>query len=103
MLTDSYFIACLWFIYCVYYFTKSVECASDISVSVNILSNGAKEREHSIRKRSFNIDFERNCFRKDGKSFNYIAGSMNYYRVPRIYWQDRMKKFLHAGLNAVDT
>ena len=30
--------------------------------------------------RSFVVDPKANCFRKDGKCFQYIAASMHYYR-----------------------
>ena len=54
-------------------------------------------------RRSFQIDYENNCFLKDGKPFRYISGSMHYFRVPRYYWEDRLMKMRAAGLNAVET
>lgn len=56
-----------------------------------------------ITKRSFLIDYENNVFLKDGKPFQYISGSLHYFRVPRIYWRDRLRKFRAAGLNVVCT
>lgn len=56
----------------------------------------------SITKRSFGIDYERNCFLKDGNEFRYISGTMHYFRVPSFYWDDRFKKMKAAGLNAVE-
>ncbi|MEE6523503.1 hypothetical protein FKM82_022433 [Ascaphus truei] len=53
--------------------------------------------------RSFEIDYEHNCFRKDGKSFRYISGSIHYSRVPRFYWKDRLLKMKMAGLDAIYT
>ncbi|XP_043920850.1 beta-galactosidase [Protopterus annectens] len=52
-------------------------------------------------KRTFQIDYENNCFKKDGEPFRYISGSIHYSRVPRYYWKDRLLKMYMAGLNAV--
>lgn len=57
----------------------------------------------SIKQRSFVIDYASNSFLKDGQPFKYIAGSLHYFRVPRVYWQDRLRKFRAAGLDAVTT
>ena len=51
--------------------------------------------------RSFIIDYERDCFLKDGQEFRYISGGFHYFRVPKFYWKDRLLKMKSAGLNAV--
>ncbi|CAI9584524.1 unnamed protein product [Staurois parvus] len=43
----------------------------------------------------------RDCFLKDGKCFRYISGSIHYFRVPPVYWKDRLLKMYMTGLNAV--
>ncbi|XP_068094413.1 beta-galactosidase [Hyperolius riggenbachi] len=53
--------------------------------------------------RTFEIDYNYNCFRKDGKAFRYISGSIHYSRVPRCYWKDRLLKMKMAGLDALYT
>uniref|UniRef100_A0A8C5WCZ4 Beta-galactosidase n=1 Tax=Leptobrachium leishanense TaxID=445787 RepID=A0A8C5WCZ4_9ANUR len=53
--------------------------------------------------RTFEIDYEQNCFRKDGQPFRYISGSIHYSRVPRCYWKDRLVKMKMAGLDAIYT
>ncbi|XP_030643712.1 beta-galactosidase [Chanos chanos] len=53
--------------------------------------------------RSFTIDYEHDCFRKDGEAFRYISGSIHYSRIPRVYWKDRLLKMYMAGLNAIQT
>ena len=53
--------------------------------------------------RSFVIDYENDCFLKDGQPFRYISGSLHYFRVPRFYWKDRLMKMKAGGLNAVQT
>lgn len=53
--------------------------------------------------RSFTIDYERDCFLKDGEEFRYISGGFHYFRVPKFYWKDRLLKIKSAGLNAVQS
>ncbi|GFS44564.1 beta-galactosidase [Nephila pilipes] len=53
--------------------------------------------------RSFTVDYENNCFRKDGKPFRYVSGSIHYFRVPSLFWHDRIYKMKMAGLNAIQT
>lgn len=53
------------------------------------------------KSRSFTIDYERDCFLKDGKEFRYISGGFHYFRVPRYYWKDRLLKIKASGVNAV--
>ncbi|XP_070776050.1 beta-galactosidase [Enoplosus armatus] len=52
---------------------------------------------------SFSVDYKNDCFLKDGEEFRYIAGSIHYSRIPRVYWKDRLLKMYMAGLNAVQT
>ncbi|XP_077381689.1 beta-galactosidase isoform X1 [Festucalex cinctus] len=52
---------------------------------------------------SFSVDYQNDCFRKDGEKFRYISGSIHYSRIPRAYWKDRLLKMYMAGLNAIQT
>ncbi|TSR51429.1 Beta-galactosidase [Bagarius yarrelli] len=45
-----------------------------------------------LAERSFSIDYNNDCFRKDGRDFRYVSGSIHYSRVPRFYWRDRLMK-----------
>ena len=56
-----------------------------------------------IHSKSFTIDYENDCFLKDGEPFRYISGSFHYVRVPRFYWKDRLMKMKAGGLNTVQT
>ena len=58
---------------------------------------------HCSESRSFVIDYDNDCFLKDGEPFRYISGSFHYFRVPRFYWKDRLMKMKAGGLNAVQT
>ncbi|XP_054887971.1 beta-galactosidase-1-like protein [Poeciliopsis prolifica] len=51
--------------------------------------------------RSFSIDYKNHCFLKDGKTFQYISGSIHYSRIPQYYWKDRLVKMYMTGLNAI--
>ncbi|XP_049673186.1 beta-galactosidase [Accipiter gentilis] len=57
----------------------------------------------AIPQRSFGIDYNCDCFVKDGRPFRYISGSIHYSRVPRYYWKDRLLKMKMAGLDAIQT
>lgn len=57
----------------------------------------------SITARSFSVDYKSNTFLKDGQPYRYISGSMHYFRVPQIYWRDRIRKMKACGLDAVET
>ncbi|VDD84105.1 unnamed protein product [Mesocestoides corti] len=50
---------------------------------------------------TFSIDNVTGVFLKDGKPFRYISGSLHYFRIPRIYWEDRLMKAKAAGLDAI--
>uniref|UniRef100_A0A3B4AE06 Uncharacterized protein n=1 Tax=Periophthalmus magnuspinnatus TaxID=409849 RepID=A0A3B4AE06_9GOBI len=54
-----------------------------------------------VSERSFSIDYNKNCFLKDGQTFQYISGSIHYSRIPRAYWKDRLLKMYMTGLNAI--
>ncbi|NXY06287.1 BGAL galactosidase, partial [Pteruthius melanotis] len=64
-------------------------------------SSSAPLRQASPSARSFQLDYEHNCFRKDGAPFRYISGSIHYARVPRPAWRDRLLKMYMSGLSAV--
>ncbi|XP_023662067.1 beta-galactosidase [Paramormyrops kingsleyae] len=53
--------------------------------------------------RTFDIDYKKDCFRKDGQPFRFISGSIHYNRIPRVYWKDRLLKMYMAGLNTIQT
>ncbi|XP_055060392.2 beta-galactosidase [Misgurnus anguillicaudatus] len=50
---------------------------------------------------TFTVDYNHNCFLKDGEPFRYISGSIHYSRIPKVYWKDRLLKMYMAGLNAI--
>lgn len=54
-------------------------------------------------KYSFEVDYTNDQFLLDGQPFRYVSGSFHYFRAPRQYWRDRLRKMRAAGLNAVST
>ncbi|NWJ03586.1 BGAL galactosidase, partial [Crypturellus undulatus] len=51
--------------------------------------------------RSFQVDYEGGCFRKDGAAFRYVSGSLHYARVPRRAWRHRLLRMYMSGLSAL--
>ncbi|KAF0772379.1 beta-galactosidase-like isoform X2 [Aphis craccivora] len=51
--------------------------------------------------RRFYVDYEKSKFIKDSNAFRYVSGSMHYFRVPRPYCRDRIRKMKSAGLSAI--
>ncbi|XP_030342789.1 beta-galactosidase-1-like protein isoform X1 [Strigops habroptila] len=66
-----------------------------------LLAAGLLHTQASPLSRSFELDYEEDCFRKDGVPFRYISGSIHYARVPRPAWRDRLLKMYMSGLSAV--
>lgn len=56
-----------------------------------------------VISRSFEVDYDGNTFLKDGKPFQYISGCIHYFRIPKIYWHDRLLKMKASGLDAIET
>lgn len=42
-------------------------------------------------------------FTLNDKNITIYSGAMHYFRVPRAYWRDRLRRMRAAGLNAVET
>lgn len=52
---------------------------------------------------SFTVDYASNKFLKDGKHFDFVSGSVHYFRVPHQLWYDRLLKLRASGINVVST
>lgn len=42
-------------------------------------------------------------FTLNNKNITLYSGAFHYFRVPRAYWRDRLRKMKAAGLNTVET
>ncbi len=49
------------------------------------------------------FEIKDSSFLLDGKSIQLICGEMHYPRVPKEYWQDRLKRAKAMGLNTIST
>ncbi|HEY2621925.1 MAG TPA: beta-galactosidase family protein [Dyella sp.] len=52
---------------------------------------------------SATITIEGDHFVRAGKPHQIISGSMDFQRIPRAYWQDRLRKARAMGLNTITT
>ncbi|XP_061860446.1 beta-galactosidase-1-like protein isoform X2 [Colius striatus] len=66
-----------------------------------LLAAGLLHTQASPPTRSFQVDYEQGCFRKDGAPFRYISGSVHYARVPRPAWRHRLRSVYLSGLSAL--
>lgn len=60
-------------------------------------------KNDSIDGRRFTIDYKNNRFLKDGKRFQYVSGSIHYFRSMEEQWDDLLRKCRLGGLNAITT
>ncbi|KAF5283074.1 hypothetical protein FQR65_LT14091 [Abscondita terminalis] len=49
------------------------------------------------------LSASQNYFTLNGKNITLYSGAMHYFRVPKPYWRDRLRKMRAAGLNTVET
>ena len=50
---------------------------------------------------TFTVDYTSHSFLKDNKPWQYISGSIHYYRIHPEYWEDRIQRVRALGLNAI--
>lgn len=49
------------------------------------------------------LSVDEKYFTLNERNITLYSGAMHYFRVPREYWRDRLRKMRAAGLNAVET
>ncbi|KAF5283075.1 hypothetical protein FQR65_LT14092 [Abscondita terminalis] len=49
------------------------------------------------------LSASQNYFTLNNKNFTIYGGSLHYFRIPKPYWRDRLRKMRAAGFNTVDT
>lgn len=49
------------------------------------------------------LSAEQPYFTLNNKNITLYSGAMHYFRVPKEYWRDRLRKMRAAGLNTVET
>lgn len=87
---------------------RLISCLTLVCISIDKAQSqfawtNAKILRPIPQNRSFEIDPDRKIFLKDGEPFQYISGSMHYFRIPKEYWSDRLEKAKQAGLDAIET
>ncbi|XP_043274714.1 beta-galactosidase [Venturia canescens] len=73
------------------------------STVLQVITHPEKDDSSVSSSNGFGIDYANNQFLLDGRPFRYVSGSFHYFRAPRQYWRDRLRKMKAAGLNAVST
>ncbi|KAK5650810.1 hypothetical protein RI129_001839 [Pyrocoelia pectoralis] len=49
------------------------------------------------------LSADQSYFTLNGRNITLYSGAMHYFRVPKPYWRDRLRKMRAAGLNTVET
>ncbi|KAJ8930104.1 hypothetical protein NQ314_017132 [Rhamnusium bicolor] len=49
------------------------------------------------------LSADQTYFTLNDRNISIYSGALHYFRVPRAYWRDRLRKFRAAGLNTVET
>lgn len=49
------------------------------------------------------LSVDQRYFTLNSKNITLYSGAMHYFRVPKPYWRDRLRKIRAAGLNTVET
>lgn len=49
------------------------------------------------------LSVDQKYFTLNERNITLYSGALHYFRVPREYWRDRLRKMRAAGLNAVET
>ncbi|KAK5650908.1 hypothetical protein RI129_001937 [Pyrocoelia pectoralis] len=52
---------------------------------------------------SSGLSASQNYFTLNNRNITLYSGAMHYFRVPKPYWRDRLRKMRAAGLNTVET
>ncbi|XP_022901587.2 beta-galactosidase-1-like protein 2 [Onthophagus taurus] len=49
------------------------------------------------------LNIDKPYFTLNGKNITILSGAFHYFRVPKEYWSDRLRKMRASGLNTVET
>ena len=64
-------------------------------------SSAGGTREGGAPAKSFTVEGDQ--FVLDGTPFRILSGEIHYFRIPRIYWEDRLRRVKALGFNAIQT
>lgn len=69
-------------------------------VSTNLPTNYEYYTAGGIHK---GLSVDKPYFTLNDKNISVYSGAIHYFRVPRAYWRDSLRKLRSAGLNTVET
>ncbi|CAH8521231.1 unnamed protein product [Dicrocoelium dendriticum] len=75
--------------------------ALSTSLTTYLKKSSQKMYPQYLKNRTFKIDPVDAVFLKDGYEFQFVSGSIHYFRIPRMYWMDRLYKAKCMGLDTV--
>ncbi|XP_047988776.1 beta-galactosidase-like isoform X2 [Leguminivora glycinivorella] len=102
--------AALW-ICCLVYGVAQAECHASMASEPSVVQVKSPEStSRSVAPSSLLVSISNpsitivgDNFAINGEPFQIKSGSLHYFRVPAVYWKDRLHKLKAAGLNAVST
>lgn len=58
---------------------------------------------YTLPKIETGLSANQSYFTLNGRNISLYSGTLHYFRVPKAYWRDRLRKMRAAGLNTVET
>ncbi|XP_036355756.1 beta-galactosidase-like [Octopus sinensis] len=77
----------------------AIKCISDLKKYFSHDDNF----DVNMLERLLKINYEKNCFTKNEVCFQYVSGTLHYFRVTQDQWEDRIIRMKAGGLNAIQT
>ncbi|XP_060517546.1 beta-galactosidase-1-like protein 2 [Cylas formicarius] len=74
--------------------------AGSLPITANLPTNYEYYTSGGINR---GLSADQSYFTLNDKLVRIYSGAMHYFRVPRAYWRDRLKKIRAAGLNTVES
>lgn len=79
---------------------STFEVPRDEGVNASLPSNYEYYTAGGVK---WGLDDKSPKFYLNAKEIRIYSGAFHYFRVPRAYWRDRLRKMRAAGLNTVET
>ncbi|XP_062054464.1 beta-galactosidase-1-like protein 2 [Lepus europaeus] len=85
------------------YLSSALSVMVQINPGLPLRINQTHLLPSSLKNRRVGLKVEGSNFTLEGFPFLILAGTMHYFRVPRKYWRDRLKKLKACGFNTLTT
>ncbi|XP_044744677.1 beta-galactosidase-1-like protein 2 [Coccinella septempunctata] len=79
-----------------------VVCCATMALTVSAVLPTLYEY-YTLPKIETGLSANQSYFTLNGRNISLYSGALHYFRVPKPYWRDRLRKMRAAGLNAVET